>query len=69
MFHPFIFLGSPQFTGQIPAYGLVDAQFNFALSKLNSVLKIGASNVFEQQSLSNLWRPQNWKDGLHKLSL
>ena len=45
----FIFEGSPQFTGQIPAYGLVDAQFNFALSKLNSVLKIGASNVLNNK--------------------
>ena len=45
----FIFEGSPQFTGKIPAYGLVDAQFNFALSKLNSVLKIGASNVLNNK--------------------
>lgn len=45
----FIFEGSPQFTGRIPSYALVDAQINFALSKLNAVIKIGASNVLNNK--------------------
>ena len=41
----FVFEGSPQFTGAIPAYGLVDAQVTFGFTKLHSSLKIGASNI------------------------
>jgi iron complex outermembrane recepter protein len=45
----FIYEGSPQFTGIIPSYGLVDAQINFGLNTLNSTLKIGASNVLNNK--------------------
>ncbi|MBK8700143.1 MAG: TonB-dependent receptor [Saprospiraceae bacterium] len=45
----FIFEGSPQFTGRIPAYTLVDAQFNFALTGIHSSLKFGASNILNKQ--------------------
>ena len=41
----FVFEGSPQFTGAIPAYGLVDAQVNYGIPKINMNLKIGASNI------------------------
>lgn len=41
----FVFEGSPQFTGTIPSYGLIDAQLTFGFTKLKSSLKIGASNL------------------------
>lgn len=41
----FIFEGSPQFTGFIPSYQLVDAQVNVRVKKLNTTFKLGASNL------------------------
>ena len=41
----FIFEGSPQFTGTLPSYGLLDVQVNYGFPKLNSTIKVGASNV------------------------
>jgi hypothetical protein len=45
----FNFEGSPQFTGEVPAYGMMDVQANkfFAPEKLT--MKIGASNVLNNQ--------------------
>ena len=47
----FTFEGSPQFTGQIPTYGLVDGQINRLFNVKNSKLiaKIGASNILNNQ--------------------
>ncbi len=42
----FRFEGSPQFTGNVPTYDLLDIQFSKEVSKLNTTIKIGASNVF-----------------------
>ncbi len=41
----FLFEGSPQFTGFIPSYQLVDAQVNLKVKKLNTTFKLGASNL------------------------
>jgi outer membrane receptor protein involved in Fe transport len=41
----FLFEGSPQFTGHIPGYGMLDAQLNYHVPKINSTFKIGASNL------------------------
>ncbi|MBL0025678.1 MAG: TonB-dependent receptor [Saprospiraceae bacterium] len=45
----FVFEGSPQFTGDIPTYDLVDAQVNYTLPKLNLVVKAGASNAINNK--------------------
>lgn len=45
----FIFEGSPQFTGYISSYDLVDGQISFGLEKISSVLKIGASNLLNNK--------------------
>lgn len=45
----FIFEGSPQFTGFIDSYGLLDAQVNTEIKSINTTLKIGASNVLDNQ--------------------
>ena len=41
----FRFEGSPQFTGDVPSYWSLDAQFNKTIPKWKSTLKIGASNL------------------------
>ena len=47
----FIFEGSPQFTGHIPTYGLLDGQINRLFNVKNSKLtaKVGASNILNNQ--------------------
>ncbi|MTB49486.1 TonB-dependent receptor [Lewinella sp. W8] len=45
----FLFEGSPQFTGIVEAYGMLDAQINFQLPNLNTVVKLGASNLLDNQ--------------------
>ena len=45
----FIFEGSPQFTGFIPTYDLVDAQINANIPKWHTTLKIGGSNILDNK--------------------
>ncbi len=45
----FLFEGSPQFTGHIPGYGMLDAQLNYHVPKINSTFKIGASNLLNNR--------------------
>ena len=40
-----LFEGSAQFTGIVPTYDLLDAQVNYKFKKINTTLKVGASNV------------------------
>lgn len=54
----FLFEGSPQFTGNIPDYGLVDAQVNFNLKKIDTTLKIGASNVLNNKVFQTYGGPR-----------
>ncbi|MCB9246555.1 MAG: TonB-dependent receptor [Flavobacteriales bacterium] len=58
----FTFEGSPQFTGFVPSYDMVDAQLNYHLEKWNSVIKIGVSNLFGIYPLFNSDVPgdQKW---------
>ncbi|MGY8754049.1 MAG: hypothetical protein ACKVIO_09150, partial [Phycisphaerales bacterium] len=39
------FEGSPQFTGVVPTFNLLDAQVNAVIPSLNTTIKIGGSNV------------------------
>ncbi|MEO0732328.1 MAG: TonB-dependent receptor, partial [Bacteroidota bacterium] len=43
----FLFEGSPQFTGFVAAYGLLDAQINFDVPSINTTIKLGASNILD----------------------
>ena len=45
----FTYEGSPQFTGNVPTYDLVDVQISKKLSELNATLKIGSSNVLNNK--------------------
>lgn len=54
----FLFEGSPQFTGFIPTYDLVNAQINVRMEKINTTLKIGASNVLNNRSFQTYGGPR-----------
>lgn len=54
----FVFEGSPQFTGEIEAYGLLDAQVNYNFRKINTTLKIGAANILDNQHYETIGGPQ-----------
>lgn len=41
----FVFEGSPQFTGEIPTYDMLDIQLNKVIPKIYTTLKIGVSNL------------------------
>lgn len=45
----FVFEGSPQFTGVIPSYALLDAQVNVQAPRINTTIKVGASNLLNNQ--------------------
>jgi hypothetical protein len=45
----FQFEGSPQFTGYIPSYGLLDAQVNVHIQRVNTTFKFGASNLLDNR--------------------
>lgn len=45
----FLFEGSPQFTGPIDSYGLLDAQVSMDFRTYNTTVKVGASNVLNNK--------------------
>jgi iron complex outermembrane receptor protein len=45
----FLFEGSPQFTGLVPNYDLLDVQVNKEIPRIHTIIKIGASNVLNNQ--------------------
>lgn len=47
----FTFEGSPQFTGFVPTYSLLDAQINKTIPKIKTTIKIGGSNLIGRQQL------------------
>ncbi len=45
----FTFEGSPQFTGYIPTYDMVDAQVNLNVVRWNMTFKLGAANLLDKR--------------------
>lgn len=45
----FLFEGSPQFTGFIDSYSLLDAQVSYGFDKQNITIKLGASNLLNNK--------------------
>jgi hypothetical protein len=43
----FVFEGSPQFTGLVPTFDVLDIQANARIDAWNMTIKAGASNVLE----------------------
>lgn len=64
----FLFEGSPQFTGFVPTYDMLDAQVSFGLDKINSILKIGASNVLDNRKFQTYGGPRIGRLGYIKLT-
>ncbi len=54
----FLFEGSPQFTGFIPTYDLVDAQVNYAFKKPSITVKLGASNILNNKQFQTYGGPR-----------
>jgi outer membrane cobalamin receptor len=54
----FIFEGSPQFTGFIPTYSLVDAQVNWRWNRMHTTFKLGASNILDNQQFQTYGGPR-----------
>lgn len=54
----FLFEGSPQFTGVIPTYDLVDAQVNWHLQRLGMTVKVGATNVLNKKQFQTYGGPR-----------
>ncbi|MCP3931216.1 MAG: TonB-dependent receptor plug domain-containing protein [Bacteroidetes bacterium] len=54
----FLFEGSPQFTGFIPTYDLLDVQVNYRIPELDLTLKIGASNVLDNKQFQTYGGPR-----------
>ena len=54
----FIFEGSPQFTGFIPSYGLLDAQVNWTWQKAHTTFKLGASNILNNEVFQTYGGPR-----------
>jgi len=54
----FLFEGSPQFTGLIPTYDLVDVQVNYFVKKMNTTFKLGASNILDNKQFQAYGGPR-----------
>jgi outer membrane receptor protein involved in Fe transport len=54
----FIFEGSPQFTGYVPTYDLVDAQVNYQIKKAHLNVKLGASNLLNNYQFQTYGGPR-----------
>lgn len=53
------FMWSSSFAGgEVPAFGTVDAQVNFKLPSVNSVLKIGGSNILNKYYITSYGNPE-----------
>lgn len=54
----FVFEGSPQFTGFVPTYDLVDVQINAMLVKTHLIVKLGASNLLNKMNIQTFGGPR-----------
>jgi iron complex outermembrane receptor protein len=63
----FTFEGSPQFTGLIPAYDMVDAQWNVTFDRIHTTFKLGATNLFGLSPLFRTEAENNGNSGLNAM--
>lgn len=50
--------GSPQFTGPVPAFTVIDAQINFTLKKASTNFKLGCSNLLNNMHIEAYGGPE-----------
>jgi outer membrane receptor protein involved in Fe transport len=53
----FLFEGSPQFTGNIPTYDMLDVQLNYRVPKISTTFKLGVSNLFNRKAFQTYGGP------------
>lgn len=53
----FVFEGSPQFTGFVPSYDLLDAQVNYKLDEQGLTIKVGGSNLLKNEHIETYGGP------------
>ncbi|MDA0728548.1 MAG: TonB-dependent receptor [Bacteroidetes bacterium] len=53
----FVFEGSPQFTGFVPSYDLVDAQINYKFDSQGLTVKLGGSNLLQNLHIETYGGP------------
>lgn len=54
----FLFEGSPQFTGFVPTYSLLDAQVNYNFRNINTTIKVGGSNILDNEQFQTYGGPR-----------
>lgn len=54
----YLFEGSPQFTGRIPTYSLLDAQINYKVKKWHTTFKLGATNLLNNMQFQTYGGPR-----------
>ncbi len=60
----FLFEGSPQFTGEIKNYDLLDLQINKRITKLKTTVKIGAANLLSLRAVAaHIAKNNEYKSG------
>ena len=53
----FVFEGSPQFTGFVPSYDLLDGQVNYKFDAQGLTVKAGASNLLKNEHIETYGGP------------
>ncbi len=64
----FIFEGSPQFTGEIPTYDMLDAQVNVYVPNIHMTFKLGASNILNSQNFQTYGGPRIGRLGYFQIT-
>lgn len=64
----FIFEGSPQFTGSVPTYDMVDAQINYEVPSWNMSFKLGGSNILGIMPLFDAANENNQRSVFNNLN-
>jgi iron complex outermembrane receptor protein len=64
----FIFEGSPQFTGIIPTYDMLDAQVNIFVPSIHMTFKLGASNILDSKNFQTYGGPRIGRLGYFQLT-
>ena len=54
----FLFEGSPQFTGFVPSYDLLDAQISWPAERLDTTFKLGITNMLNRQQFQTYGGPR-----------
>ena len=65
----FVFEGSPQFTGFVPSYDLLDTQVNYRFEAQGLTLKAGASNLLKNEHIETYGGPTVGRLAYMSLSL